>query len=103
MQVPLFVLGKCVATVNAADELGRLGVSAFTLLRRHVMGDFADMCAEDQAANRVAILTGERVFSAYRVGGRKFWVVTESDRSLTTVRLPDADKSPTAELFPEDE
>jgi len=51
------------------------------------------MDAEDQAANRLALVTGERIFSAYTVGegedAVRVWVITEADRSATTVLLPE--------------
>jgi hypothetical protein len=43
---------------------------------------------EDQQANREAIVEGDRVFSAYTIHGIKFWVITEADRSVTTILLP---------------
>ena len=53
-------------------------------------GDWSEMVEEDQAANRQAIAEGSRVFSAYHLGtGVKLWVITEADRSATTLLLPD--------------
>jgi len=57
-------------------------------LGRHVRGDWGDVDAEDRAANDRALREGTRVLSSYRAGGVKFWVITEADRSATTVLLP---------------
>jgi hypothetical protein len=51
-------------------------------------GDWTEMDNEDQQANREAIVEGDRVFSAYTIQGIKFWVITEADRSATTILLP---------------
>ncbi|HWG33965.1 MAG TPA: hypothetical protein VN650_07335 [Gemmatimonadaceae bacterium] len=59
-------------------------------LRRHVAGDWGDVGAEDWKANDEALVTGERLLSAYVVRlGERLWIITEADRSLTTVLLPD--------------
>jgi hypothetical protein len=51
-------------------------------------GDWAEMDADDQQANQDAITHGDRVFSAYNIDKTKFWVITEADRSATTILLP---------------
>jgi hypothetical protein len=51
-------------------------------------GDWAEMENEDQQANQDAIIHGDRVFSAYTIEQTKFWVITEADRSMTTILLP---------------
>ena len=58
---------------------------------RHLFGDFGDMDAEDTAANNRAIETGEeRVFSSYTtIKGIKLWIITEWDRSYTTLLRPE--------------
>ena len=85
---PLFTLGRIVATPAAREALGELNYSSLDLLRRHMIGDWAEMDTEDQQANREAIVEGDRVFSAYIIQGIKFWVITEADRSVTTILLP---------------
>ena len=58
-------------------------------LARHAAGDFAEMSAEDRAANQLAIEQGgERVFSAYETSRGRVWIITEADRSFTTVLFP---------------
>ena len=85
---PLFTLGRIVATPAARETLGELNYSSLDLLRRHMTGDWTEMDVEDQQANREAIVEGDRVFSAYIIQGIKFWVITEADRSATTILLP---------------
>jgi hypothetical protein len=85
---PLFTLGRTLATPAARDELSELNYSPLDLLRRHMSGDWSEMAEEDQQSNREAITEGSRVFSAYTIQGTKFWVITEADRSSTTILLP---------------
>ncbi len=85
---PLFALGRTVQTPFAKDELTRLNYSPLDLLRRHMSGDWSEMDVEDQQSNREAISEGSRIFSAYIIQGTKFWVITEADRSSTTILLP---------------
>ena len=60
------------------------------LLRRHLRGDWGDVSKADWQCNEQALKTGERLFSAYHTpDGRKFWIITEADRSATTVLLPE--------------
>ena len=86
-----FSLGHCVATRGAASLMDRLNVSPMSLLARHVSGDDGDLSADDKALNAAAIASGkDRVFSAYNLpSGDKLWVITEWDRSVTTILLPD--------------
>ena len=58
-----------------------------TALRRHNEGDWGDLLPEDAIANDLALEQGGRLFSAYGQGRDRFWVITEADRSLTTVLL----------------
>jgi hypothetical protein len=60
------------------------------LVTRHITGDWGDLDIEDRTANDHAVILGERVLSAYHLpDGTKVWVITEADRSVTTVLLPD--------------
>jgi hypothetical protein len=58
-------------------------------LARHVRGDWGDLCPEDIQANETALLEGGRRFSAYGEGASRFLIITECDRSVTTVLLPE--------------
>lgn len=84
----LFSLGRTLATPAARDELSELNYSPLNLLRKHMSGDWSEMAEEDQQSNREAITEGSRIFSAYTIEGIKFWVITEADRSSTTILLP---------------
>ena len=84
----LFHLGRTLATPAAKEELSELNYSPLDLLRRHMSGDWSEMDADDQQSNREAITEGSRIFSAYIIQDVKFWVITESDRSSTTILLP---------------
>ena len=62
----------------------------FSALQRHARGDWGDVPAEDKQSNNEALELGERLFSAYRTTeGTRFWVITECDRSVTTVLFPE--------------
>ena len=84
----LFRLGQIVATPGALELLDRAKSSGLEYVLRHVTGDFGSVCAEDREANSAAIVHGTRVLSAYEVQGERLWVVTEADRSITTIQLP---------------
>ncbi|MFX1802078.1 hypothetical protein PWR66_00110 [Paraburkholderia sp. A1RO-5] len=86
----LFHLGRTVATPGALDAMQRAGVLPLTLLVRHQCGDWGELDAEDRAANDRAVSEGTRILSAYQVGPNreKIWVVTEWDRSATTILCP---------------
>lgn len=83
----LFPLGETVITANASLRLTTEEVLAG--LRRHVCGDWGDLCPEDMQANDEALLTGGRLLSVFGSGQHRFWIITEWDRSVTTVLLPE--------------
>lgn len=59
-------------------------------LARHAAGDWGDLCGEDRAANDRAVAVGARILSAYHTPeGVKLWIITEADRSATTILLPE--------------
>lgn len=84
-----FRLGLTCMTPGAATALCRNSRSAAGYLLRHVRGDWASMAPEDQLANQAAVYTGGRILSAYTLPDRtRLWVITEADRSVTTLLLP---------------
>lgn len=86
----LFPLGLTVATPGALDALAESGEAPAAFVARHVAGDWGDLSREDKAANTLALVTGERILSAYRTARRvKLWVITEADRSATCILLPE--------------
>lgn len=88
--VALFPLGRTVATRGAVELMQRLGISPSALLDRHASGDWGDLDDADKQDNALSLREGLRILSAYKVGkGEKFWVITEADRSVTTILLPE--------------
>jgi hypothetical protein len=88
MTAPL-PLGRVVATPGALRVLMQAGGCSFDLLARHATGDWGDLCAFDRRQNEIALRDGERVFSSYDVPAGKVWIITEADRSVTTILLPE--------------
>jgi len=84
-----FSAGMIVATRGALTKMEELKIGADVLLDRHLSGDWGDLCEEDKRLNDLALVEGERVLSAYIHNGTKFWVITEWDRSATTILLPE--------------
>ena len=85
MKLPL---GRIVATPAALGAVSHPDIAA--ALRRHASGDWGDVDPDDRAANDLALTSGGRLLSVYQSAtGTTFWVLTEADRSVTTVLLPD--------------
>jgi hypothetical protein len=85
----LFPLGRIVATPAAIYELERTGRSVAPLLYRHQTGDWGDCGKEDAQHNDEALRNGDRIFSVYQLDAKaKVWIITEWDRSATTILLP---------------
>ncbi len=82
-----FPLGQVAITANASLRLATEMV--LTALSRHASGDWGDLCPEDTLANESALQQGDRLFSAYGQSADRFWIITEADRSVTTVLLPE--------------
>ena len=83
-----FPLGRTVATPGALELLESLSIAPVDLLKRHQQGDWGQLCDEDKEANDQALIDGDRILSAYEIGGEKVWIITEWDRSATTILLP---------------
>jgi hypothetical protein len=83
------MLGRVVATPGAFDVAAETGVAMADLLDRHVRGDWGEMDAHDRRANDRAVRDGGRIFSSYGTGAQRLWVITEADRSSTTVLRPE--------------
>lgn len=84
-----FRLGTCVVTPAALEILNEAGIAVLDLLARHAQGDWGDVDDEDRLANDYALHVGDRILSAYRFDGGRCWVLTEADRSVTTILLPE--------------
>ncbi len=85
----LFPLGRLVATPGAMELLRSADEELLpTLLERHQAGDWGEVPPEDARENEFSVRHGFRIISSYRVAGEKLWVITERDRSATTLLLP---------------
>jgi hypothetical protein len=85
---PRFPLGQLVITANAADTLESRDVA--DALRRHAHGDWGEIAPQNVSENELSLKKGFRLLSAYTDrNGVKFWIITEADRSATTVLLPE--------------
>jgi hypothetical protein len=82
-----FPLGQLVITRNAAGRLTPEEIVEGVV--RHARGDWDDVSPEDAAENELSLRAGLRLLSAYGRGEHRFWVITEADRSATTVLLPE--------------
>lgn len=83
-----FALGQTVITATALERLNPEDVAAS--LGRHIRCDWGDVCPEDKEENELSLREGFRLLSAYADrNGTKFWIITEADRSATTVLLPE--------------
>lgn len=82
-----FEMGRVVMTANASDQLDFAAI--YEGLRRHASGDWGDLPDDDRQMNETAVKEGERLLSAYGEGEKRFWIITEADRSVTTVLMPD--------------
>lgn len=90
VSLPLFSLGQVLATPGALDLLQSYQLAPLTFIQRHVVGDWGDICAEDRQVNADALQHGSRLMSVYAITPtEKLWVITEADRSCTTLLLPE--------------
>lgn len=82
-----FALGQVFVTAGVRDRLSHFAV--IEAIARHVRGDWGDLDEHDWKANDDALEYGSRLFSVYREGDVRYYVITEHDRSVTTVLLPE--------------
>jgi len=88
MPIALFELGRVVASSIAMESLTHEEMTA--ALRRHKAGDWGDLTDEDKAENNTALMEGRRIMSLYSTpDGQQFWILTEANRSTTTIFLPE--------------
>ena len=85
---PRFPLGRVVATPGALEIACSHGLNLPALVWRHERGDWGTVPAEDARANEHAVTSGARLLSAYDTPGGRLWIITEADRSATTLLLP---------------
>jgi hypothetical protein len=85
----IFNLGSVVATSNSLALLEQHGVAPLTLLKRHAAGDWGNVPSDDAKATQDALKFGCRLLSSYRIAANAtLWIITEADRSVTTLLLP---------------
>jgi len=88
--IAIFPLGRIVATPGALRALERANQSAAFFLARHAGGDWGEVDQEDVRENEYSVAHGFRLLSNYTTAaGEKLWIITEADRSSTTLLLPD--------------
>ena len=88
MQSKYFQLGRLMITTNASRVLKQQDV--FDALRQHAQCDWGDVCHDDWVMNDEAVKNGDRLVSVYHDSNKeKFYIITEADRSATTVLLPE--------------
>lgn len=96
LKEPLFEVGRIVATNAAIEAMNKYGLDGFWLLARHVRGDWGIVCEEDAKENETSVKYDFRIMSVYPLDPTKpedrdhrIWIITEADRSSTTILLPD--------------
>lgn len=85
---PLFSLGAVVATSAVALHLSENNIEINSYLSRHLHGDWGDVPSEDIIENDFAAKNGFRILSAYTAANSRIWIITEADRSVTTLLFP---------------
>ena len=84
-----FALGQTFITPGAQEALEIAGETPIQFLRRHVSADWGELSQEDVQENELSLREGFRLLGAYRTAkGQKIWIITEADRSATTILLP---------------
>ena len=86
----LFSLGRTVATPAALEVIEQSGQTPLVFLHRHQHGDWGEVDEEDATENDLSVQQGFRILSAYKTRlDQRLWVLTEADRSSTTILLPE--------------
>jgi hypothetical protein len=84
-----FALGQTFITPGAQEALDIAGQTPIQFLRRHMSADWGEVSEDDAQENELSLRDGFRLLSAYRtVKSQKIWIITEADRSATTILLP---------------
>ena len=84
-----FHLGRILATPGALEALREAGEDPLGYPARHAAGDWGELDAHDRRENELALRHGRRLLSSYLLGEKRIWVITEADRSVTTLLLPE--------------
>lgn len=84
---PKFPTGEVAITPHALEVITL--EELISGLQRHVQGDWGNVYPDDAVMNDEALLHGNRILSVYGKGKSRFWIITEADRSATTILMPD--------------
>ena len=85
-----FSPGSVVATPGVLEAFRASGDDPLAYIIRHLAGDWGDVDEQDSRENELSLIHGFRLLSAYTLnGGTIIWIITEADRSVTTVLLPE--------------
>ena len=89
LTITRFALGQTYMTPGAEEALMIAGQTEIEFLRRHMSNDWGELSDEDVRENELSLKEGFRLLSAYQTAkGQKLWIITEADRSATTILLP---------------
>jgi hypothetical protein len=89
-QKPMSELGALVITQGVSELMTANRLDPFHYFGRHMQGDWGDICNEDRQLNEDALISGYRLMSVYNISTElKIWIITEADRSVTTILLPE--------------
>ena len=83
-----FTAGAIYVTVGVIESINNETHRVIPLIRRHLNQDWGDVCEEDKQSNNQALINGGRLLSSYKLGEETIWIITEADRSATTILLP---------------
>jgi hypothetical protein len=87
--MPPFPLDRIVATPGALKLLEEAGEDPFHYLTQHRSEDWEDLDAHDRRENELSLRQDWRILSSYPIGEGRVWIITEADRSVTTILLPE--------------
>jgi hypothetical protein len=82
-------LSRIIATPGALKLLEEVGEDPLRYLVRHSSSDWGDLEEDDRRENERSLKHGWRIVSSYPVGEEAIWTITEADRSVTTILLPE--------------
>jgi hypothetical protein len=85
---PLFPLGRLIATAGVNAHLIDNDIDPTPFICQHHCGQWGDVPPEDAQENDFSVLNGLRVLSSYQMAGERVWIITEADRSSTTLLFP---------------